>query len=242
MHYRSFLRQFEPHVLKLDWKHQLTESSCQSQARQVYWPWQRRLSAALCCTRRWAAGCMLMLAQHGWLGLPLPVVDLPAAQLCPLRAQRLGTRPAAEPAAPTTALRHLERLPLQPQQRARSFLSYSRTNAWSCLTRLWQGFLTKLGARISNWKVRFFVLEDDRLKYYKTPVRGAAHLSSSACAEPPPLLLGRQTDRFTARRYQHARRAGAHAGCGRLRQGERLRCHPSAIAAHLRAGGHHRGR
>lgn len=33
-----------------------------------------------------------------------------------------------------------------------------------------EGFLTKLGGRIKNWKRRWFVLEDGKLYYYKGPV------------------------------------------------------------------------
>lgn len=40
-----------------------------------------------------------------------------------------------------------------------------------------EGYLTKLGGRIKNWKKRWFVLEDGKLYYYKTPV-SVNHYSS----------------------------------------------------------------
>lgn len=33
-----------------------------------------------------------------------------------------------------------------------------------------EGYLTKLGGRVKNWKKRWFVLSDGKLYYYKTEV------------------------------------------------------------------------
>ena len=40
-----------------------------------------------------------------------------------------------------------------------------------------EGYLTKLGGRVKNWKRRWFVLRDGKLYYYKTEVKKLSNIT-----------------------------------------------------------------
>lgn len=74
--------------------------------------------------------------------------------------------PLLDPAALASTTSAGRKPPFQTSQRVKSvgFFSFSRYDTPSK-----EGWLTKQGGRVKNWKRRWFILSEDRLYYYKKP-------------------------------------------------------------------------